>query len=213
MGIPEYFENQAAYDAYLALLMRTGAIIRSSECWWGVRPAAKYPTLELRMTDACPRLDDTLCIASLFRLLVAHAIEQADAGAGYSPDSRWILKENRWRAKRDGLQAAFIIEGYDRPFSTEQWLMRAEQMLGDCARQLGVEEVFAQARRIIADGNSAQRQRAVYQQSISHGDPLEMALSAVVDHLLLEAAEPCEAILLCSRPPIFKELDASAPAL
>lgn len=213
MGIPEYFENQAAYDAYLALLMRTGAITRPSECWWGVRPAAKYPTLELRMTDACPRLDDSLCIASLFRLLVAHAIEQVDAGAGYSQDSRWILKENRWRAKRDGLHAAFIIEGYDRPFSTEQWLWRAEQILGDSARQLGVEEVFAQARRMIAQGSSAQRQRAVFQQSISNGDQVEVALSAVVDHLLLEAAEPCESILLCGRPPVFKQPDAAVPSL
>jgi carboxylate-amine ligase len=89
------------------------------------------------MTDACPRLVDSVSIASFFRLLVADAIAQPHPGAAYSQTSRLILKENRWRAKRYGIHASFIIEGYDRPFTLEQWLLKAEQALGETARGPG----------------------------------------------------------------------------
>lgn len=189
MGVPEFFADQAAYEAYLDLLMRNGTITRHSECWWGVRPACKYPTLELRMTDACPRLDDALCIATLFRLLVAQAIGAASPGANYSQSSRWVLSENRWRAKRYGVHASFIVEGYDQPFSAEQWLFQAERMLGEAAQVMHVEGVFAQARRILREGSSAERQRALYEREISAGADARSALARVVDQLLAETAQ------------------------
>jgi carboxylate-amine ligase len=192
MGIPEYFENQGAYEAYVASQIRTGAIREASECWWGVRPAVRYPTLELRMTDACPRLDDALCIASLFRLLVACAIDQPRPGSTWSQESRWILQENRWRAKRFGIHGSFIVEGYDRPFSAEQWLFMAQQIFGDAAQAMGVEEVFSQARRILREGTSAERQRQLYEQVLRSTGEVDVALSRVVDHLLMETAQvPC----------------------
>ncbi|MGB6214722.1 carboxylate-amine ligase [Pseudomonas mandelii] len=192
MGIPKFFEDQSAYEAYVAMLIRTGTIKQAGDCWWGLRPAAKYPTLEMRMTDACPRLNDALCIASLFRLLVAYAIDQPRPGLSYSQVSQWILKENRWRAKRSGIHAAFIVEGYDRPFSAAQWLFRAQQILGDTAQKMGVEDVFAQARRILRDGTSADRQRRVYAQALRGGGDVDAALSQVVDQLLMETSQaPC----------------------
>lgn len=192
MGVPEFLENQAAYDAYLAMLIRTGTVRQASDIWWGLRPALKYPTLELRMTDACPRLEDALCLASFFRLVVAHAMEQPRPGASYSQTSQWILKENRWRAKRHGVHASFIIEGYDRPFSMEQWLVMAEHILGGAARALGVEAVFSHVRQMLREGTSAQRQRAVYQRALRKGDDANAALSQVVDQLLMETSQaPC----------------------
>jgi carboxylate-amine ligase len=193
MGIPEYFEDEPDYEAYLALLMRTGALRQASECWWGVRPAARYPTLELRMTDACPRLEDALCIASLFRLLVACAIDQPRPGLAYSPASRRILNENRWRAKRYGIHASFIVEGYDRPFSAEQWLFLAQQILGDTASKLRVDSVFLRARKILRDGASADRQRNLYRQALRRSEDVHAALTQVVDQLLMETTQaPCK---------------------
>jgi carboxylate-amine ligase len=192
MGIPEFFEDEPAYDAYVALLIRTGSITQASECWWGLRPASRYPTLELRMTDACPCLEDTLCIASLFRLLVAYATDQPRPGLAYSQTSRWILKENRWRAKRHGVHASFIVEGYERPFSAEQWLFLAQQILADTARTLGVENVFAQARRILRNGTSADRQRSLFERALRSQEDTHAALAGVVDQLLVETSQkPC----------------------
>lgn len=189
MGVPEFFGDQISYDAYISFLISTGSIKHPSECWWGVRPSTNYPTLELRMTDACPRVEDTLCIASLFRLMIAHAIIQPHPGSTYSQRSLWILKENRWRAKRYGTHAAFLIENYDRPFTIEQWLFLAEQILGDTAQKMGVEGVFSQARRIVHNGSSAERQRNAYESASRNGRSVDGALSRVVDLLLMETAQ------------------------
>ncbi|WP_415769306.1 carboxylate-amine ligase [Pseudomonas sp. LB3P38] len=188
MGVPEFLEGDVAYAAYIAFLISTGSMKQPSDCWWGVRPSARYPTLELRMTDACPRLDDALCIASFFRLMIAYAIDQSHPGLAYSQKSRWILMENRWRAKRSGIYAEFLVEGHDRPFTIEQWLVMAEQIFGETARALGVESVFSHLRKIIRDGSSAERQRFVYKEAVGSGRSVHEALSNVVDHLLMETA-------------------------
>lgn len=189
MGVPEFFEDHRAYADYIALLISTGSMKMPSDCWWGVRPSARYPTLELRMTDACPRLADALCIASLFRLMIAYAIDQPRPGSDYSQKSRWILMENRWRAKRSGIHAAFLVEGYDRPFTIDQWLFMVEQILRETAHTLGVEGIFSQVRQIIREGTSAERQRHVYEEAIGSGLDVHHALSQVVDHLLMETAD------------------------
>jgi carboxylate-amine ligase len=97
MGIPEHFENERDYQRYLALLRRVGAIETDGNGWWGLRPASRYPTLELRMTDACPRLCDTLLLANLFRVMVAFAISRPDPGARYDATTRWLLAQTAER--------------------------------------------------------------------------------------------------------------------
>ncbi|VVN80842.1 carboxylate-amine ligase [Pseudomonas fluorescens] len=185
MGVPEYFENERAYRDYLQLLLQTGSISTPSECWWGLRPAARYPTLELRMTDACPRLSDALCIASLFRIMVGHAIATPQPGAGYSHTSQWILKENRWRAKRFGIHGHFIREGSLMMLSAGHWLDWAQETFLATAEQLGETRVFDQARQIIEKGSSADRQLHCFDQAQAAGLSTPAALARVVDQLLL----------------------------
>ncbi|WP_085582358.1 MULTISPECIES: carboxylate-amine ligase [unclassified Pseudomonas] len=186
MGIPPLFAGQDDYDAHIALLSRTGVIERPSECWWAIRPCARYPTLELRMTDACPCLADALTLASLYRLLVAHALEQERPGTSYTPTSRILLEENRWRAKRSGLLGAFLVEGHERTVSIGQWLEQAEHVMGATAERLQMPDLFDQAREMVAAGTSADRQRKVFRQALSDRLPTPLALAQVVDHLLQE---------------------------
>lgn len=188
MGVPEYFENESAFASYVDLLMRTGSIRQASDCWWVIRPSSRYPTLELRICDACPRVEDVLCLVSLFRLMVAHAAAQPKPGARYSQMSQWILKENRLRAKRHGILAEFIIEGQEQPVLIGEWLTMAEQTFGDTAAALGVQDIFKQARRIVQEGTSADRQVVLYEQGLLLGDSIEQALGRVVDQLLSETA-------------------------
>ncbi|WP_260955720.1 carboxylate-amine ligase [Pseudomonas citri] len=187
MGVPEYFPDEAAFSSYVDLLMRTGSIRQASDCWWILRPSSHYPTLELRICDACPRVEDALCLVSLFRVMVAYAIAHPQPGAHYSPMSYWILKENRWRAKRHGILAEFIAEGQVQPMLIGEWLTLAEQTFGETAAELGAQDVFKQARRIVQEGTSADRQIVLYEQGLL-GDSTQQALSRVVDQLLSETA-------------------------
>ena len=188
MGIAPLFADQHEYDEHVALLTRIGAITQPCECWWGVRPAARFPTLELRMTDACPRVEDALALAAFFRILVAHASAQARPGSTYDPTARTILEENRWRAKRWGIHGRFIVEGVDDACTIEQWLALAEHRFGETAHALLLPGLFARLREIITNGSSADRQLAAFGQVLQQPRSKRSALFHVADLLLEETA-------------------------
>lgn len=188
MGIPPLFADQRHYDEHLVLLTRIGAITEPSECWWGVRPAARFPTLELRMTDACPRVDDALTLAAFFRVLVAHASAQRRPGLLYDQTARSMLEENRWRAKRLGTHARFLVEGIDGDCSIAQWLELAEQRFAETAQALGAAQLFERARAIIDTGNSADRQLALFNLASEQPQNGHLALAQVTELLLQETS-------------------------
>ena len=65
-GIPDHFTDEAEYARFVELLAAGGAVRDASYLWWAIRPATRFPTLELRICDACTRVAD-VAIASLFR--------------------------------------------------------------------------------------------------------------------------------------------------
>jgi carboxylate-amine ligase len=189
MGIPEHFENERDYQRYLALLRRVGAIETDGNGWWGLRPASRYPTLELRMTDACPRLSDTLLLANLFRIMVAFAISRPDPGARYDAPTRWLLAENRWQAKRHGTEGRFLTCAQGGLISARRWLDQARSMLAQTAERMGEPRIFDQAATLLASGNSASRQLACHARAMAQKADPEQCMQRVVDHLLQESRD------------------------
>lgn len=179
MGPPPRFADEPAWRRYVALLLQYRLMDEPGHAWWFLRPSARYPTLELRISDACPRLDDALCIAGLFRLLVARAREVGAAADG--PWQRAVLSENFWQARRHGCAGRFLLEG-DQLASAWEWLQRARVAVTDWLDDEG-ERLFVRAAGIIAAGNSAERQRAVHEAALGKGGTPKTALRAVVRHL------------------------------
>nr|WP_183000320.1 MULTISPECIES: carboxylate-amine ligase [unclassified Pseudomonas] len=186
MGIPEYLPDEQSFEQYLGLLKRSGALAEDANVWWGCRPSLSYPTLELRMTDACPRLSDALALAGLFRIMIKHACQLPAPGSQYSLERHWLLKENRIHARRCGHHGRFTLAPDTAAISLEQWLVVAEQQFGETARALGEEGVFDQARQMLRDGSSAERQLRVFSAQSSPG---LRGGQAVIDRLLEESRE------------------------
>src|ERR671917_402701 len=65
--------SAAEYDALLADLIGSGVIGDPKMAYFDVRPSSHAPTLELRVCDACPLVDDAVLIAGLFRAMVRAA--------------------------------------------------------------------------------------------------------------------------------------------
>ncbi|WP_332847123.1 carboxylate-amine ligase [Pseudomonas lactucae] len=187
MGVPEHFEDWAGYQRYLALLHRVGAIKADGNGWWGIRPAARYPTLELRMTDACPRLGDSLVLATLFRVMVTHACALARPGARFTAQTRWLLKENRWQAKRYGAAGTFALDDQGTIGSAEQWLQQAAQQFRATAEAMGESLVFEHALALLRRGNSALDQLECFADALAKGADEPAGLQAVVDRLLAQS--------------------------
>lgn len=182
-GIPDFFLDEADYQAFADRLQRAGAISDSSQLWWAIRPALRFPTLEMRIADVCTRLEDALAIAALYRCLIATVVANPDMGKGRSTHTRRIIDENRWRAKRDGIKAQFIVETSNETVPVATVI---SDLLADCADQidrLDSARALQPLERILSEGTSAHQQLKIYNDRRAAGDDNPQALIKVLDWL------------------------------
>ena len=182
-GLPELMGNAAAYERYVRIMTKAGSIQDASFLWWSLRPSIKFPTLELRIADSCTRLSDALVIAALYRCLVRLVERRPDINAGLTGVSRAIAAENLWRAQRSGTEAELIDEASEEAFPFEQALDTLLSLIAEDAAALGCEAEVADARRILAEGTSAERQIAAFEAARGGDTSNRQALDGVVDWL------------------------------
>ncbi|WP_225079486.1 YbdK family carboxylate-amine ligase [Streptomyces sp. CoT10] len=108
-GPPGCYADAAAYDAALEELIRSGVIGDAGMIYHDVRPSAHQRTLELRICDACPRVETVVLVAGLFRALIRDACDRLARGDGGRCDGHheW-LRAATWRAARSGLEGALV---------------------------------------------------------------------------------------------------------
>lgn len=187
-GIPPAFARPEDYHAAVNTLVAAGVIEDATKIWWDLRPSARYPTLELRVCDVGPRIDDTITIAALYRCtlrMLSRLRAQNISWRAYSP---FLLNENCWIAQRLGVKGALLDlgKGTTVPFAEllEEWLT----MIAEDAAYFGCEAEVSHARNIVAAGTSADRQLNVYESAMAKGASSAESLRAVVDHLIQETA-------------------------
>ena len=83
-GSPGPLASAAEYDELVADLISSGVIADAKMAYFDVRPSSHAPTLELRVCDACPLVDDAVLIAGLFRGMVRAAELDIEAGRPYA---------------------------------------------------------------------------------------------------------------------------------
>ncbi|RJG14002.1 hypothetical protein D3879_12545 [Pseudomonas cavernicola] len=127
---------------------------------------------------------DVLCIAALFRAMVHHAVVTPDEGVKHNEMTRLLIEENRWRAKRFGTKASFLDQASRRNVPIEEWLDMAYATIGESAEALGDSHAFVQAKTILHDGSSADRQLRRYTDARNAGLSRQRSLIAVVDELM-----------------------------
>ena len=161
-GMPDVFGTKAAYDELVADLVTTGMIDDASHLYWDVRPSTKFPTLEVRVADTCPSLDDVVLHAALARSLVRVAAAAALREDPLPPARGEVVRAARWRAARFGTEECLLdMRAHAlRPAGevVDDLLMRLRpdlEELGDW------DEVSALTEQALARGTSAARQRAV----------------------------------------------------
>ncbi len=69
-GMPYKFGSYSEYVRSIEILVNAGLIEDATKIWWDLRPSARFPTLEMRITDVCPLLADGITIAALFRCIL-----------------------------------------------------------------------------------------------------------------------------------------------
>ena len=185
-GMPRAFGSHEEYERIVERYRSIRAIQDGSELRWDIRPSASYPTIELRICDICPRMEDAVAIAALYASLIRLLARKIAAGERLSELPQELIEEGRWLAQRFGT-LAFLPRG-DPPVLVD---------VDDCAKEL-IGEVRADARalacesevehvgRIIREGSSADRQEDIYRQAKLDGADEAQALRSVVGSVIDE---------------------------
>ena len=79
-GIPQVFSSRDEYDDLVASLVAVGMIPDASKIYWDARPSSHAETLEFRMADVCPTVEETVMVAGLCRALARTCLEQHRRG-------------------------------------------------------------------------------------------------------------------------------------
>ncbi|HZY12408.1 MAG TPA: carboxylate-amine ligase [Beijerinckiaceae bacterium] len=161
-GLPELFATEGEFEEYVGAMQRSDAIADASHLWWSIRPSPKYPTLELRATDCCTRMEDALAIASLYRVLVRHLYRCPDVNADVGVIDRALALENKWRAQRFGSAASFVTR--EGAVSLADTLRQLFVLVEPDADVLGCLDALDHCQGIIAGGTSADAQLRIFGQ-------------------------------------------------
>jgi carboxylate-amine ligase len=165
-GAPPRFDSDDEYRRFVAGLLKAGTIPDERTIYWSVRPSARFPTLELRMCDACPRISDAISIAALGRALVVAAAEERLDPVGSSLSFSLqdeILTENEWVAARDGLDALLIApETPAGSLPVREAIADLLERVGPVAETLGDGNAVRGVERILLGGNGSDRMRAEF---------------------------------------------------
>jgi len=162
-GIPGYFHGEADYQSFVSTLVQAGVIVDAGFLWWAVRPSARYPTIELRICDACTQVEVAAAVANLFRCLVRLLVRRPEIGRARSSMTRMLIEENRWQAKRHGIRAEFVdIDIGPSRKTVAQCLSELLVLCAEDAQHFRCEPALVQLGRSFDTGSSAECQLAVY---------------------------------------------------
>ena len=167
------------YDALLADLIHSGVIADEKMAYFDVRPSSHAPTLELRVCDVCPVVDDAVLIAGLFRAAVRAAEIEILEGRPHEPVAAPMHRAALWQAARGGLSGNLLDRSlHPRPVPAADavWAM-VERLQGPLAELGDAEEVRWLAESALARGNSADRQRAAYAERGRLEDVMELVVA------------------------------------
>ena len=157
-GLPFYFKDWEDYSTLVNNFIATGTIETIREIWWDIRPHNNFGTVEIRVCDAPSNLREVLAIASLIQALVNKIGIDFDNGAVGGSSHPSVVRENKWRAARFGLNGEFITKGGNATISVKKAISDLVASVEANAKQLGSLNYLSYIDNILNKGDGAARQ-------------------------------------------------------
>jgi carboxylate-amine ligase len=157
-GIPDAFGSWAEYERYVRFLYDTGSVTEHTQLWWSVRPHLAFPTVEIRIADGQPGLEEAQALTALAYALTARIARAVDEGEPLPIHPHRLLEENLWRAIRYGLSGELIDLETGEVHPARAELERLVEWVLPVAEELGAASLLA-----VPTETPAERQIARYQ--------------------------------------------------
>jgi len=169
-GMPFYFENWRDFEHCTQRLMVTGSIDSVRDIWWEMRPHPDFGTLEIRVGDMPATKADAMAYVAYVRAEAMAAVH-AKIRPRVHPS---LIRENRWRACRYGLQATIIDPASETLVPVLDWIEDRLEALSDSGADTQDTDIVRERLehwRIHGDG--ASRQRHIRQEYSNWDDMIE----------------------------------------
>ncbi|MDH4099614.1 MAG: carboxylate-amine ligase [Nitrospirota bacterium] len=161
-GLPFYFNDWDDYARLIDCFISTRTIETIREIWWDARPHPDLGTIEIRICDTPATVADALAITALIQALVARFCREYERGMPYARLPSHVIRQNKWRASRYGLDGEFITEAGDRTVKAREAIGELIKSLYKEAGELGSTEYLALAEQLVTRGDGASRQLDVW---------------------------------------------------
>ena len=188
-GLPPNFDSYSEYQRSVNMIIKSGLIEDSTKIWWDLRPSARYPTLECRICDMSPRLDDAISIAALVQCLMRMLYRLRRDNKRWRQYARFLINENRWRAQRYGTSQGLIDFGIGEVVDFCHLMDELIELVMPDAEALRCVDEVLRIKQMAQSGTSADRQLAVYDAALKDGKCEMEAVKAVADSLISETVE------------------------
>lgn len=158
-----YLDSHEHYGRLIRQLIASGVMLDEGMLYWYARLSAKYPTVEIRIGDVCPSVDDSVLVAALVRALVATAMTDLDEGRPAVNTDHHLLVAAHWRAAHDGLEGEGVdlTDGELRP-AWELLDRLVDRVRPELTRHGDLDQVTDLLSGLRRHGSGAARQRAVF---------------------------------------------------
>jgi carboxylate-amine ligase len=194
-GPPWQLSGWAQFERFMDTLIAAHTIASIREVWWDIRPHPGFGTVELRICDGMPTLREVAVVAALSQCLVHSMDTLIDRGHTLPVPRAWVVRENKWRAARHGIDASIITDDDGTTVPLREAIPELVEELMPIAQHLGCAAELQDTLTVIDRGPSYIRQREV----VADGG----TLVDVVDTLVAE---------LRSASPLPRRLPLAAPA-
>ena len=185
-GLPPDFTTWREFERFYDTMRRADRVGGINDIHWDIRPRPRLGTLEVRVMDAQPRIDDALALAAFVRALVG--LLRATGPVGGAPVVAglpatlpwWSQKDNCYVASRDGLDALLIGDEQGRLVPVLDMIDATLDAVRPHLAGGGEADHLARLRSTAASGGPYTEQRQLYDELGS----LPAVVAALAEELL-----------------------------
>jgi carboxylate-amine ligase len=157
-------EFETAFDAMLA----SHAVTSIKDIWWDIRPSPTYGTVEVRICDCPTTISETVAIVALLHSLAAWIDEEYHQPTGrLRAEPYWVVRENKWRASRWGLDAEVVVNDLGQTVLLRDDIAAILADLAPHAERVDARRELEGLARPLAHGAGHERQQRVYRRTHS----------------------------------------------
>lgn len=181
-GQPYQVKTWQDFEHLYNSLKACGSIKSLKDLWWDLRPSPRFGTLEIRVCDGTATLAEALAIVALIHALAHWFADNGTWLETVACPPYWLLRENKWRAIRHGLNAELIMNTEGKIKLMREDIHEWIEKLTPYIKKLNYENYFSFLKTIMEAGTSSERQKNIF----NHHACLEEVVKHNVSEFLLQ---------------------------